>query len=129
VQTHARQPCTEQEVVQQRSKLPIKQIATTTQPPKSLRHEPVLGVETILMLDFASTKARGKGVDPFASHEGGQTKAALTKPLSTSPTLSHPSSETMKLKPLYVCSGCSNHMYSNNMVNRYNISIYYKLKS
>jgi hypothetical protein len=34
----------------------------------------------------------------------------------------------MKLKPLYVCPGCSNHMYSNNMANRYNISINYKVK-
>jgi hypothetical protein len=29
----------------------------------------------------------------------------------------------MKLKPLYMCLGCSNHTYSNNMVNKYNISI------
>jgi hypothetical protein len=35
----------------------------------------------------------------------------------------------MKSKPLYMCPGCSNHTYSNNMVNRYNISINYKLKS
>jgi hypothetical protein len=28
-----------------------------------------------------------------------------------------------------VCPGCPNYMYSNNMVNRYNISINYKLKS
>jgi hypothetical protein len=43
--------------------------------------------------------------------------------------VSHPGFEKMKLKPLYVCSGCSNHMYSNNMVNRYNISINYRVKS
>jgi hypothetical protein len=29
----------------------------------------------------------------------------------------------MKLKPLYMCPECSNHMYSNNMVSRYNISV------
>jgi hypothetical protein len=43
--------------------------------------------------------------------------------------LSHPSSEKMKPKPLYVCPGCSNHAYSNNMVNRYNISINYRIRS
>jgi hypothetical protein len=37
--------------------------------------------------------------------------------------LSHPCSEKMKLKPLYVCPRCLNHTYSNNMVNKYNISI------
>jgi hypothetical protein len=35
----------------------------------------------------------------------------------------------MKLKPLYVCLGCSNHTYSNNMVNIYNISIICRVKS
>jgi hypothetical protein len=45
------------------------------------------------------------------------------------PIVSHPSSEKMKPKPLYVCLGCSNHTYSNNMVNRYNISINYTVKS
>jgi hypothetical protein len=43
--------------------------------------------------------------------------------------LSYRSFENMKLKPLYVFSGCSNHTYSNNMVNRYNILINYKLRS
>jgi hypothetical protein len=43
--------------------------------------------------------------------------------------LSHPGFEKMKLKPLYVCPGCSNHTYSNNIVNRYNISINYRVKS
>jgi hypothetical protein len=43
--------------------------------------------------------------------------------------LSHPGFEKMKLKPLYVCPGCSNHTYSNNMVDRYNISINYRIKS
>jgi phosphopantothenoylcysteine synthetase/decarboxylase len=37
--------------------------------------------------------------------------------------MSHPSSKKMKQKPLFVCPGCSKHMYSNNMVNRYNILI------
>jgi tetrahydromethanopterin S-methyltransferase subunit F len=43
--------------------------------------------------------------------------------------LSHPSFEKIKPKHLYVCPGCSNHTYSNNMVNRYNISTNYKVKS
>jgi hypothetical protein len=43
--------------------------------------------------------------------------------------LSYPGSEKTKPKPLYVCPGCSNHTYSNNMVNRYNISINYRIKS
>jgi hypothetical protein len=43
--------------------------------------------------------------------------------------LSYPGSEKTKSKPLYVCLGCSNHTYSNNMVNRYNISIKYRIKS
>jgi hypothetical protein len=40
-----------------------------------------------------------------------------------------PRSEKTEQKPLYVYPGCSNHTYSNNMVNRYNISINYKQKS
>jgi hypothetical protein len=43
--------------------------------------------------------------------------------------LSHPGFVKTKLKHPYVCTGCSNHTYSNNMVNRYNISLNYKLKS
>jgi hypothetical protein len=38
-------------------------------------------------------------------------------------------SKKMKLKPLYMCPGCSNHTYSNSMVNRYNILINYRVKS
>jgi hypothetical protein len=43
--------------------------------------------------------------------------------------VSHPNFEKMKPKPLYVCPRCSNHMYSNNMISRYNISLIHKLKS
>jgi hypothetical protein len=32
-----------------------------------------------------------------------------------------PQSEKAEPKPLYVCQGCSNHMYSNNMINRSNV--------
>jgi hypothetical protein len=34
-----------------------------------------------------------------------------------------PQSEKIELKPLHVCPRYSNHTYSNNMLNRYNISI------
>jgi hypothetical protein len=43
--------------------------------------------------------------------------------------LSHPSSEKTKLNPLYVCLGCSYNMFSNIMINIYNISINYKLRA
>jgi hypothetical protein len=49
--------------------------------------------------------------------------------LLAAPLLSHLSFEKMKSKPLYVCPGCSNHTYTNNMINRYNISLNYKVKS
>jgi hypothetical protein len=47
----------------------------------------VLEAERILMVDFASTQAWAKDVAPTASHVGGQTEAAMAKPLSTSPLL------------------------------------------
>jgi hypothetical protein len=34
-----------------------------------------------------------------------------------------PRSEKVELKPLYVCPGCSNHMYSNNMITRCNVRL------
>jgi hypothetical protein len=40
-----------------------------------------------MMMDFASTQARGKEVAPPASREGGQTDVAAAKPLSASPLL------------------------------------------
>jgi hypothetical protein len=43
--------------------------------------------------------------------------------------MSYPGSREMKLKALYVCSGYLNRTYSNNMVDRDNISINYKLTS
>jgi hypothetical protein len=39
----------------------------------------------IMMVFFNSTQARAKGVTPSASHEGGRTKVAAGKPMSTSP--------------------------------------------
>jgi hypothetical protein len=34
-----------------------------------------------------------------------------------------PRSKKMEPKPLYVCSGCSNHTYSNNMIKQMQCSI------
>jgi hypothetical protein len=50
-----------------------------------LQHEPSLGVQRILMMDYASTQARTKGVARTASREEGHTKAAMTRPLKASP--------------------------------------------
>jgi hypothetical protein len=47
----------------------------------------MLEAERILMVDFASTQARAKGVAPSNSHVGGQTKATAVKPPNTSPPL------------------------------------------
>jgi hypothetical protein len=43
-------------------------------------------------------------------------------------TLGIPLSEKVGLKALYVCPGCSNHTYNNNMVNRYNTLIKFQAK-
>jgi hypothetical protein len=48
---------------------------------------------------------------------------------ATHADLSHPDSEKIKLKHLYVYPGCSNHTYNNNMINRYNILLSDKLRS
>jgi hypothetical protein len=47
----------------------------------------VLGEERILMVDYASTEARAKGVVPSVSHEGGQAEAAMAAPLNASSPL------------------------------------------
>jgi hypothetical protein len=57
------------------------------QPHAPPRHELTLEAERIMMMDFASTQARGKEVAPPASREGGQTDVAAAKPLSASPLL------------------------------------------
>jgi hypothetical protein len=49
------------------------------------RHEPLLGEERILMIDYAPVRARGKGEAPTASGEGGQA-AAQALNASPSPT-------------------------------------------
>jgi hypothetical protein len=95
VQARARQPSVEQEAVYRRSKLTDKQVATAAQPCVSPRHKPMLEVERILIIDFASRHARAKEVAVSTSREGGQTKAAATKPLSTSPLLTADGVEKM----------------------------------
>jgi hypothetical protein len=55
--------------------------------------------------------------------------SSATSPTSLVDPLSDPGSKKTKPKPLYVCPGYSNHTYSNNMVNRYNILINYRVKS
>jgi hypothetical protein len=57
------------------------------QPRVSPRHELVDEAERVQMVDFTSTQARAKKVSPSASHEGGQTEAAMAKPPCASPPL------------------------------------------
>jgi hypothetical protein len=54
-------------------------------PRELLRLEPLLEVERILMMDYASTQAQAKGMAPTASHEEGHTKATIARPLKASP--------------------------------------------
>jgi hypothetical protein len=68
--------------VQQRDELINRQATITAQ---LLHHEPSLGVERILMMDFASTPARAKGVAPVASLEEGHAEAAAARPPKASP--------------------------------------------
>jgi hypothetical protein len=56
-----------------------------TLPNELPRHEPSLGVERILMIDFACTQAQAKGVAPTASREEGHTEAAAARPPKASP--------------------------------------------
>jgi hypothetical protein len=73
--------------VQQQNELARGQLATTTQPPKPLRHEPSLRWERILIMDFVSTLACAKGVAPTASREEGRTVVAMARPSKASPPL------------------------------------------
>jgi hypothetical protein len=45
----------------------------------------LLGVERNLMMDYASTQARAKGVVPNANHEEGHTEAAVARRPKASP--------------------------------------------
>jgi hypothetical protein len=63
------QPNAEQEAAQWRNKLASKQPAVVDQPHESPRHEPVLEAERILMVDFVSTQARAKVMNPSSNCE------------------------------------------------------------
>jgi hypothetical protein len=57
------------------------------QPCMPPRHDPMLEVERIFMVGFASTHARAKEEAPTASHEGGQDGATENGTLSASLSL------------------------------------------
>jgi hypothetical protein len=69
------------------------------QPRASPRHEPTLKAERILMMDFTSTQAQAKEVEPSTSHEGCQTKAAAAKPPNTSSPLTADRVDKMYRQP------------------------------
>jgi hypothetical protein len=62
------------------------QATATTQPCELPRHEPSFEVERILMMDFASTPARAKGVAPTVSREEGHAESVVARPLKASPS-------------------------------------------
>jgi hypothetical protein len=57
-----------------------------TLPLESLRHEPTLEKERILMVDFTATQSWAKAAAPSANHGGGQTEATTIKTLSALPS-------------------------------------------
>jgi hypothetical protein len=58
-----------------------------TLPLESLRHEPTLEKERILMVDFTATQSWAKAAAPSANHGGGgQTGATAIKTLSALPS-------------------------------------------
>jgi hypothetical protein len=83
----AQHPTTEQEAVPRQSKLADKQAATMVQPHAPPRHEPMLEMERILMVDFTSTQAQAKEEAPPASREEGQVEVTAAKPMSAAPPL------------------------------------------
>jgi hypothetical protein len=85
VQAHAQPPCIEQEAAQQQNELIGGQAAVVARPCEPPQHEPSLGKERILMMDYVSTPARAKGVTPLANCEKGHTKAATARPSKASP--------------------------------------------
>jgi hypothetical protein len=51
-------------------------------PHEPLRHEPVLEVERMIMVDLATTQAQTKGASPFVNRKESQTEAIMAKPLN-----------------------------------------------
>jgi hypothetical protein len=79
-QAHTHPPCARQEAVQRQNESASGQAAAAARPCKPPRHEPSLGLERILMRDYACTQAQDKGVPPTTSHEEGHTKATKNRP-------------------------------------------------
>jgi hypothetical protein len=75
--------------------------------------------------DFAVTCSDEEALKLIVYCDGG-TCRRYVRSRHVPSVVSYPSSKKMKLRPLYVCLGCSNHTYSNNMINIYNILINYK---
>jgi hypothetical protein len=70
VQAHTQQLNTEHEAGPHRNKLIGRQATFMAQPHKTPLHESTLKAERILMMDFATTQARAKGVSSYDNHEG-----------------------------------------------------------
>jgi hypothetical protein len=70
-QARAWQPSAKQKAAQWWNKLVGKQTTTIAPSHESPWHEPLLEAERTLIVDFASTHARAKGVASSTSHEGG----------------------------------------------------------
>jgi hypothetical protein len=71
-----------------RSSTTVKQATTTVQSHEPPRHEPMLEVGRILMVDLAATRGLAKGAAPSTNRGGGQTKASVAKALNALPPLS-----------------------------------------
>jgi hypothetical protein len=84
-QARSWQPSAKQKAAQWWNKLVGKQTTTKAPSHESPWHEPLLEAERTLIVDFASTHARAKGVASSTSHEGGQPEATAAKPLNASP--------------------------------------------
>jgi hypothetical protein len=85
VQVRGHQLSVEHKATQLRNKLIGKQAIVAAQPHEPSRHEPVLEVERILIVDFTTTQARAKGAALSANREGGQTETAVAKPPNALP--------------------------------------------
>jgi hypothetical protein len=66
--------------MQRHDELTNGQATNMAWPREPPQHEPSLGVERILMMDFASTLAHAKGLAPAASREEGRAEAAAARP-------------------------------------------------
>jgi hypothetical protein len=83
----ARHPPIEPGLAPRQSRLTGRWTATAVQPDAQPRHEPMLEMERILMVDFSSTQAQAKELAPPTSRGEAHVEAATTKSLSASPPL------------------------------------------